>query len=187
VAFHVEIGLIYCRKEEKSMALNVIFFICLGVGAGFVVITALLGQIGGALDIDGAAASPFKPILIAFFLTVFGGLGLIFTPIFPMAWMAISIAAAGGLGLSWLIYRFVVVPLYRWQNTSAHERQSIIGVTAKVTEHIPQGGFGKITYTYEDKIMSGPAKSEDGNEIARNTVVEIMYIEKNTYHVREKV
>jgi len=166
--------------------MNVIFFICLGVGAGFVVISALLGQIGGIMDIDGAAVSPFKPILIAFFLTVFGGVGLIFTPIFPLAWMAIAIAAASGLGLSYLIFRFVVIPLNRWQNTSAHERQSIIGVTAKVAETIPQGGYGKITYTYDDKIMSGPAKSEDGNEIARNTVVEIIYIEKNTYHVREK-
>ena len=168
--------------------MNVIFFICLGVGAGFVVISALLGQVGGLMDIDvGSAASPFKPILIAFFLTVFGGLGLIFLPMFPMAWMAIGVAASGGLGLSWLIFRFVIIPLNRWQNTSAHERQSIIGVTAKVAELIPQGGYGKITYTYDDKIMSGPAKSEDGNEIQRNTMVEIVYIEKNTYHVREKI
>jgi len=170
------------------MTLNAIFFICLGVGAGFVIISALLGQIGGALDIDiGAAVSPFKPILLAFFLTVFGGLGLIFSPIFPLAWMAIAFAASGALFLSWLIFRFVIVPLYRWQNTSAHERQSIIGVAGKVAETIPQGGYGKITYTYDDKIMSGPAKSEDGNEIARNAVVEIVYIEKNTYHVRVKI
>ena len=167
--------------------MNVFFFICLGVGAGFVVVSALLGQIGGMMDVDVASVSPFKPILIAFFLTVFGGLGLIFLPVFPMVWMVVSIAAAGGLGLSWLIFRFVVVPLYRLQNTSAHERQAIIGATAKVSSRIPQGGHGKITYTFEDKIMSGPAKSEDGNEIATNTVVEIVYIEKNTYHVREKI
>ena len=169
------------------MALNVIFFICLGVGAGFVVVSALLGQVGGMMDVDVASMSPFKPILIAFFLTVFGGIGLIFIPRVPFAWMAIGIAAAGGLILSWLIFRFVMVPLNRWQNTSAHQRQSVIGVTAKVAEHIPQGGFGKITYTYEDKIMSGPAKSEDGNPIERNAMVEIVYIEKNTYYVREKI
>jgi len=171
------------------MDLSVIFFICLFVGAGFVVISALLGQLGGAFDfdLDGGIVSPFKPILIAFFLTVFGGLGLIFLPIFPMAWMVIGVAAAGALGLSWLIFRFVITPLYRWQNTSAHDRQSTIGTTAKVAEHIPQGGYGKITYTYDDKIMSGPAKSEDGNEIERNAMVEIVYIEKNTYHVRQKI
>jgi len=94
---------------------------------------------------------------------------------------------AAGLFVSYLLFRFVVVPLHKWQNTNTHEKQSIIGVTAKVAEHIPQGGFGKITYTYNDKIMSGPAKSEDGNEIERNTMVEIVYIEKNTYHVRKKL
>ncbi|MCL2574276.1 MAG: NfeD family protein [Defluviitaleaceae bacterium] len=167
--------------------MNVFFFICLGVGAGFVVISVLLGQLGGIMDFDVAAVSPFKPILIAFFLTVFGGLGLIFVPVFPVAWMVIGVAAAGGLGLSYLIFRFVVVPLHRWQNTSAHDRQSTIGVTAKVAETIPQGGYGKISYTYDDKILSGPARSEDGNEIERNTVVEIVYIEKNTYHVRPKI
>jgi len=80
-----------------------------------------------------------------------------------------------------------MVPLHKWQNTSAHDKQSIIGVTARVAEHIPQGGYGKISYTYDNKILSGPAKSEDGNEIKRNTEVEIVYIERNTYHVRVKV
>jgi len=168
--------------------MNILFFICLGVGAGFVIISALLGQIGGALDTDiGGIIMPFKPIIIAIFLTVFGGLGLIFLSIFPLAWMVLSLAIGGGLLVSYLLFRFVVVPLHKWQNTNTHEKQSIIGVTAKVSEHIPQGGFGKITYTYNDKIMSGPAKSEDGNEIERNAVVEIVYIEKNTYHVRKKL
>ena len=168
--------------------MNVFFFICLGVGAGFVIISALLGQIGGMLDVDvGGIITPFKPIIIAIFLTVFGGLGLIFLGTFPLAWMALSIAAAGGLLVSYLLFRFVVVPLHKWQNTNTHEKQNIIGVTAKVTEHIPQGGFGKITYTYNEKIMSGPAKSEDGSEIERSTMVEIVYIERNTYHVRKKI
>ena len=168
--------------------MNVFFFICLGVGAGFVIVSALLGQIGGMMDTDvGGIITPFKPIIIAIFLTVFGGLGLIFLTIFPLAWMALSLAIGSGLLVSFFLFRFVVVPLHKWKNTNTHEKQSIIGVTAKVTEYIPQGGYGKITYTYNDKIMSGPAKSEDGNEIERNVMVEIVYIEKSTYHVRKKI
>jgi len=164
------------------------FFICFGVGAGFILLSFLLGQVGGMLDADynGATISPFKPIIIAVFLVAFGGLGLILAQMFHI-WMALPVSLFGGFVLGYLIYRFVVVPLHKWQNTSAHDKQSIIGVTAKVSEAIPQGGYGKITYTYNDKIMSGPAKSEDGNQIHRNTVVEIMYIEKNTYHVRIKI
>ena len=168
--------------------MTALFFVCMGVGAGFVLLSVFFGQISGMLDFDfdaGAGVSPFKPIVIAIFLTVFGGLGLIFAPIFQV-WMALSFAALGGLAMAYLLFRYVVVPLHRWQNTSAHEKQSIIGIAAKVTEHIPQGGYGKITYTYNDKILSGPAKNENGGEIARDTRVEIVYIEKNTYYVREK-
>ncbi|MCL2396619.1 MAG: hypothetical protein FWC93_00980 [Defluviitaleaceae bacterium] len=169
--------------------MTTLFFVCMGVGAGFVLLSVVFGQISGMVDINmdaGAGVSPFKPIVLAIFLTVFGGLGLIFAPVFQ-AWMALSLAALGGLAMAYLLFRYVVMPLHKWQNTSAHEKQSIIGVAAKVSEHIPQGGYGKITYTYNDKILSGPAKSEGGSEIARDTQVEIVYIEKNTYHVRAKI
>lgn len=168
--------------------MEALFFICLGVGAGFVILSVIFGQVAGALDADisaGASISPFKPVVIALFLTGFGGLGLILLPMFHL-WMVLSLAGLAGLAMAFVVFRFVVVPLHRWQNTSAHEKQSLIGARVKVSERIPQGGYGKVTYTYNDKIMSGPAKSEDGNEIARGAMAEIVYIEKNTYHVRAK-
>ena len=167
--------------------MTTLFFVCLGVGAGFVLLSVIFGQIAGALDadIDSGGASPFKPIIIAVFLTVFGGAGLLLMPVFEV-WVVLGAAALAGLVMAYLMFRYVVVPLHRWQNTSAHEKQSVIGLTAKVAELIPQGGYGKITYTYDSKIISGPAKSENGTEIARNTLVEIVYIERNTYHVRIK-
>ncbi|MCL2619810.1 MAG: hypothetical protein FWD97_02595 [Defluviitaleaceae bacterium] len=167
--------------------MDTIFFIFFGVGAGFVVLSVILGQVFGAsgMDFDAGAISPFKPIFIALFLTAFGGLGLIFNPIFG-AWGASGIGGLGGLGLTYVILRFILLPLKRRQNTNTHEKQSMIGKTAKVSETIVQGGFGKITYIVNDKIVSGPAKSESGVGIERNAQVEIVYIEKNTYYVREK-
>jgi len=161
-----------------------IFFICLGVGVGVVVLSLLLGQVGGVFDAD--FGGPLKPILIALFLTVFGGLGLIFLNVFVLYWLAAALAAVGGLLLAGFVYRFVLVPLQKRQNTSAHEKQSLIGASGKVAEAIPAGGFGKITYVYGSKIMSGPAKSEDGGAIARGTEVDIVYIERNTYIVKTK-
>jgi len=168
--------------------MTALFFIAFGVGAGFVILSVVFGQLAGMVDADvtvGAGISPFKPIVIAVFLTAFGGLGLIFAPMFQV-WMTLSFATLGGLALAYVLFRFVVVPLHKWQNTNTHEKQALVGVLAKVVEHIPQGGYGKITYTYNDKIMSGPAKSEDGGEIVRGGAVEIVYIERNTYHVRAK-
>ena len=168
--------------------MDTLFFVFFGVGAGFVVLSVVLGQAFGAsgMDFDTGVASAFKPIIIAMFLTALGGLGLIFNPIFgPFgAW---GIGGIGGLGLTFAVLRFVLVPLQRRQNTNTHEKQSVIGKIAKVSETIAQGGFGKITYVINDKIVSGPAKSDSGAGIERNAQVEIVYIEKNTYHVREKV
>jgi membrane protein implicated in regulation of membrane protease activity len=165
-----------------------VFFIMLGVGAGFVVLTLVLGQAFGALsiDFDTGGASPFKPIFIALFLTAFGGLGLIFYSL-TGPWLAAVIGAVGGFLLTYVILRYILMPLKRWQNTTTHEKQSMIGKTAKVTESILQGGFGKITYIVNDKFVSGPAKSESGEPIERNSEVEIVYIEKNNYYVRPKI
>jgi membrane protein implicated in regulation of membrane protease activity len=167
--------------------MNTIFFICIGVGAGFVILSTIFGQVLGAFDVDFdlGSVSPFKPIFIALFLTVFGGLGLVLAPL-TGEWLAAIIGAFGGLGLTYFIFRFILLPLNRWQNTNTHEKQSTIGRTAKVSEAIQQGGYGKITYTINEKIVSGPARSESGAHIDKNTEVEIVYIEKNTYYVREK-
>jgi len=157
------------------------------VGAGFVILSVVFGQVFGALDFDfeTGTASPFKPIFIALFLTGFGGLSLIFYPAVG-EWFAMVIGGAGGLVLTYLMFKFVLLPLKRWQNTTTHEKQSMIGKTAKVAETILQGGFGKLTYIVNDKIVSGPAKSEDGQRIEKNTEVEIVYIERSTYYVRPK-
>jgi len=167
--------------------MTTIFFICLGVGAGFVLISLLLGQAFGAsgMSFDSGGASPFRAIFLAVFLTTFGGLGLIFYGVVGQ-WLAIVIGGLGGLGLTFLLVRFVLMPLQRSQNTTTHEKQAVVGKTAKVTETILEGGFGKITYSVNDKIVSGPAKSEDGKAIERGREVDIMYIEKNTYFVKQK-
>ena len=165
-----------------------LFFICFGVGVGFVILSLIFGQIAGMVDADvsvGAGVSPFKPIVLAVFLTGFGGMGLIFAPIFHV-WMALSFAALCGLLLSYLIFRFVVVPLHKWQNTSSHDRQALVGLSAKVSSRIYQGGYGEITYNYGEKILHGPAKSEDGSEILTGTEVVIMYFDEDTHFVKVK-
>ena len=161
--------------------MTTLFIVCLGVGAGVVIISLLLGQVGGAFDAD--FGGPFKPLVIALFLTVFGGMGLIFMPMFAYYWIAIVLAGVAGIFAAGIVFRFVMIPLQRRENTTAHEKQSLIGVCGKVSEAIPAGGHGKITYTFGDKIMSGPAKSKDGGAVERGTEVEIVYIERNTYVV----
>ena len=164
--------------------METVFTVLLGVGVGYAVIGFLLGEVIGHSDVDATSVSPLKPAVIASFIIVFGGAGLILVR-FLSPLMAVSLAGLCGVAVSCAVYKGIVVPLFLAQNTTAVEIQSLVGHKAKVTEKIPQGKFGKITYIVNDSTYTAPAKAEDGNEIARNTSVEIVYIENNAYYVRQ--
>jgi membrane-bound ClpP family serine protease len=162
------------------------YLILFGVGVGFIALSLIIGEL---VEIEGTSFAFLRPTLIAVFLTVMGGLGLLLTPRMDGilgAGFVLGISLVSAFITAILINQLVIIPLYKAQNTSAFNMQDTIGLTAKVVSPIPQGGYGKIVYTYDGNTLSGPAKSESGEEIARNTTVEIVYIEKNTYHVRKK-
>ncbi len=209
--------------------MEILLWVCFGVGVGYTVIAFLLGEIfhfaggghadggldgidagvdgldvdgldigGGAEGIDGldtggadgigadggldGTVSPLKPAVIAAFLTVFGGAGLLLKD-FPYYTV---LPAAGLLAaiVSFLIYRFIIVPLHKAQNTSAVDIQSLVGSKAVVTEKIFQGGYGQISYKVNGNSYTSPAKAEDGGAIERHSTVEIIYIHKGTYYVK---
>ena len=131
-----------------------------------------------------AAVSPFKPTVIAAFLVVFGGAGMILLP-GSGAYIAATIAGTVGLVAGGAVYRLYAF-LYSRQNTSAVAKQSLIGSGARVSEFIPQGKYGKITYYVNGNTYTAPAKSDGGEEIKRGADVEIVAIVKSTYFVRER-
>lgn len=196
-----------------------LFQVCFIVGLGYALLSFILGQLLGFLNLGGDFAdvggdfggdlgdigidsgidfsvsgadagsdigvSPFKPTIIAAFLGVFGGAGMIMFP-YLAVYVTFILAGLIGLAISFVMYRFVYIPLYRAQNTSAVEKQSLIGKQAKVSEYIPQGKYGKITYYVNGNTYTAPAKSESGDEIKRNTDVKIVSIVKSTYYVTPK-
>jgi len=158
------------------------YLVMFGVGVGFVVFALLIGEFA---NLEGTMFGFLKPSLIAIFLTVMGGLGLILTPLLaglPLIVMLISFMAA--LFVAGVIDRLVIKPLQRAQNTSAFHMQDTIGISATVISPIPQGGYGKIRYNISGSVVTSPAKSEDGAGIKAGEVVSIVYVEKNTYFVR---
>ena len=158
-----------------------------GVGAGD------LGSDAGHGDFHlhgGADAhlvvSPFKPNIIAAFFGVYGGAGWLGLIWGFEGYLSFIIASVSGFFISYIMYRFIYVPLYRAQNTSAVEIQSLVGAFAKVSEKIPKGDFGKITYHANGNTYTAPAKSDSGLEISRETPVVITSIVKNVYFVAPK-
>ena len=171
--------------------MNIFLWVCFGVGVGYTVIAFLLGEALSGIDMDadagsGGTVTPLKPTVIAAFITVFGGSGLILTLTKMPVYAVLPLAALIGAGAAFVFYRFVIVPLSKAQNTSTPDIQSLVGHFAKVTEKIFQGGYGQISYAINGNSYSSPAKSEDGNEISRGADVEIIYIEDGTYFVRKK-
>lgn len=136
-------------------------------------------------DISGAAVSPLKPIIIAAFATVFGGTGMIFAKKGYSAPASVAAALALGLGTAFLLYRFIIVPLHRAQNTSAVSQTVLVGSLARAALHMEGESFGKINYTVEGNTYSAPAKSIDGKAIAKGAPVVIIDIKKNVFYVKE--
>lgn len=167
--------------------------VCFVVGCGYIVISFFVGElldIGDILsgdfdvDIDGfSGASPFKPVVIASFLAVFGGIGLILYPDKNYI-LALGISLVAALFVSYSMYKLVIVNMYNAQNTSAVDVQSLVGHLATVTEKIPEEKFGKITYVVNGNTYSAPAKSIDNIEIIRGSKVKIVLIEKHVFFVK---
>lgn len=170
-------------------AFQIIFF----TGAIYAVISFVLGQLFDFMDFDGDLdigidlylfpISPFKPIVIVSFITVFGGIGTIcmMGGISPIISIIISIISA--VIISFLIYRFVVIPLYKAQNTSAVSQKELIGHTAIVKLGLKEQYFGSITYVSCGNSYTSPAKSVDGKEISKGEEVIIIDIKNNIFYV----
>ena len=165
-----------------------LFVIALGIGAGFVLISFLIGEFSGEIECD-STLSFIKPSVISTFLIMFGITGILLGQ-----WQRLpgnnmvnyGIAFFVGFVASLALNKFILIPLRRLENTSAADRQMLIGKEAQVIEGIPQGGFGKITFSINGNKHNAPAKAEDGSGIERHQTVEIIYIEKSTYFVRAK-
>lgn len=129
--------------------------------------------------------SPLKPITLASFVTVFGGVGMICLKNGLAVNMAVIAAVVSALAVSSLLYRFIVVPLYMAQNTSAVSQTELLGSIAKTTLAISGGSFGRIKYEVNGNTYSAPAKSVNGEDINRGVNVVIIDIKKNIFYVKE--
>lgn len=144
------------------------------------------GEHGGA---DAAShPSPLKPLIIGSFMIVFGGTGMMgvhFNWTFGQA-LAISLSLGSIVAIG--LFKGVVEPLYRLQNTSAATRDQLIGLDALVTTPIYEKGFGTISYRINDNIYNAPAKSLTGKYIAQGEKTVIVKFEGKAFivHIAEE-
>ncbi|WP_026881692.1 hypothetical protein [Clostridium akagii] len=172
------------------------------VGVIYTVITFLLGgffdiiHIGGDLTAhidggigsghggsDGGSISPLKPITIVSFVTVFGGIGIIGTSHGINPIITFIVAFLIGLVISFSIFRFVIVPLSKAQNTSAVYQDKLIGMQAVVISKIMENGFGTIGYVVNGTKYNAPAQHVSKKSVEQGEKVLIYLIKDKIFYV----
>lgn len=158
-------------------------------GVLYAVATLILGHLFDSLDFDGdvdfsiLSFIPIKPVTIVTFITVFGGVGIMTTLNGFSTIAALIISLAIAYTTTFLIYKLIVLPLFKAQNTSAASQKDLIGMTAKVSSKILENAFGQITYSNKGNTYSSPAKSIENKAIEAGTEVVIISIENNVFYV----
>jgi membrane-bound ClpP family serine protease len=129
------------------------------------------------------AVFPIKPITVVTFLTVFGGVGMIGTRNGVNAVILSVLAALAGLFVAFILYRFIVIPLYKAQNTSAVSQDKLIGVKAMVISPILEEGFGTIAYVVNGRKCNAPAQHVGKKAVSQGEEVIIYEIKNNVFYV----
>ena len=161
------------------------YFIFLGIGAGYILISVLAGQLFSSFE--GTVFAFFRPLLLALVLVVTGGMGLILTPILDgyNAFLVLPISVGSGILLGVAMHYLFFEKIFKDAATSSHDKQSLIGTAATVVASVPEGGYGKIRYTVNGSIVTSPAKCGEGvTTIPKDAEVVILRIEQNTYYVK---
>ncbi|WP_207707349.1 OB-fold-containig protein [Crassaminicella thermophila] len=163
-------------------------------GILYAVTSLVLGHLFDAVDMDFDGDMhihfftilPIKPITIIAFITVFGGVGIMCSNkgVRPIFTFLIAIFLAYAIAL--LVYRFIMIPLYKVQNTSAASQKELIGLDAVVKSSIMERGFGQIAYVKNGNTYYSPAKHVKGEYIEAGTKVFIVDIKDNIYYVEKK-
>lgn len=165
------------------------------VGVIYTVVSFLLGGLFGIIHfgidthLDGASSTsgfsvfPLKPITIVSFVTVFGGVGIIGTH-YRLSWIIVLIIAVFlGFITSLVLYRFIVVPLYKAQNTSAVSQDKLVGIKAVVISPIFENSFGTIAYVVNGSKYNAPAQHVGKKAVKQGEEVIIYEIKDNVFFV----
>lgn len=102
----------------------------------------------------------FKSVLLNVFLVVFGGTGIL---IEKSNWFSniviIMIAAAIGIIISFLIYKVIIIPLTKAENTTVESEKNFIGLDAEVQLKTSDKNLGQIKFVVNGIIMNSPARA----------------------------
>lgn len=166
------------------------YAVCLVAGLLFTILSALLGHVfhGGDGDIGtGGHAeagfdnsgipgiSFFSPMVLASFVTAFGGLGIVFTGIEKTSsvWISAPLSIAGAFCTALLVLWIFNAVFTRTQSSSEGHVAGLVGASASIITPIPDHGVGEIAYVQASTRYTAPARSDSGGAIEAGATVKI--------------
>jgi membrane protein implicated in regulation of membrane protease activity len=128
---------------------------------------------------------PFSPLVIAFFLTCFGAVGIMCTSLGGIFLkLALPASMVSGFILAWLLIMAFNKLLGGLHSSSEIRLASLVGCEAEVTVAVPETGVGEIAFVAMGSRNVGAARSDDQTPIARFTAVRISRVVGSTFFVR---
>ena len=191
------------------------YFVCFVVGLMFAVVSLLggMGHFGGHVHVhvphahvphvphvphgvtvpDGGSAASGAPTVpwwngfsIMVFLCWFGAAGYLLTKYGSfMAVVVLVLAAIAGVMGGAIIFLFLTRVLLRDEHDLTAEETAIVGAVGNVSLPIRADGTGEILYQQLGSLVSAPARSEDGVDLARQEEVYVVRYEKGIAYVRK--
>jgi membrane protein implicated in regulation of membrane protease activity len=180
-----------------------IFFytVCLIVGLLFTVVSAALGHFfgghdGGDVGTGGHAEagfddsgipgiSFFSPLVLACFITAFGGLGIIFSGIKPTesVWLSAPLSVGGAFVIALFVLWLFNLVFTRTQSSSESHVATLVGQSATLITPIPENGVGEIAYVQGGTRYTAPARSEHRGAIPQGQTVRINRVVGTQFYV----
>lgn len=140
---------------------------------------------GGSNDGAGSwIGSMVNPSCAAVYLAWFGGIGYLLTRHSGLAfWLDVVIAAAIGLAGAWILAAFLRFLQSKEQPLDPAD-YDMAGVLGHVSSAIRVDGVGEVIYIRDGARVPVPARSDDGQPIARGEEVVVTRYEKGIAFVR---
>lgn len=180
-----------------------IFFytVCLVVGLMFTLISAVAGHLFGGseghdvgtgghaeagFDDSGVPGiSFFSPLVLASFITAFGGLGILFSDIKATrsVWLSAPLSVGGALVIAFCALWLFNLVFSRSQSSSESRVATLVGQVATLTSPIPANGVGEIAYVQSGTRYTAPARAENGAALAQGGTVRITRIVGTQFYV----
>jgi membrane protein implicated in regulation of membrane protease activity len=178
-----------------------LYALCLIIGLLFIVISALFGHFFGAdghadvgtgghaeagFDHSGVPGiSFFSPLVMACFITAFGGFGIVFSGFKPTNnfWVSAPLSIAGAFCFAFFVLWLFNAVFSASQSSSESQVASLPGQAASVVSPVPENGVGEIAYVQGSTRYTAPARSESGNAIAAGRTVKITRVVGTQFYI----